>query len=111
MGEGGTGILKLLTFGGLTTWAPIDIILIALTKLDDREGLPLVGVQRRALRIHTNCSRALARKSVTNASQTSEDIATTASTARATLTPVHTQRMTEFLPGGEAVTADPIPAR
>jgi hypothetical protein len=41
LGKVGTGILKLLTFGGLSIWALIDVILIALKRLDDKEGLPL----------------------------------------------------------------------
>jgi TM2 domain-containing membrane protein YozV len=41
LGKVGTGILKLLTFGGFTIWAIIDIILIALKRLDDKSGMPL----------------------------------------------------------------------
>jgi TM2 domain-containing membrane protein YozV len=41
LGKVGTGILKLLTFGGFTVWAIIDIILIALKRLDDKSGMPL----------------------------------------------------------------------
>jgi uncharacterized membrane protein len=37
----GTGILKLLTFGGFTIWSIIDIVLIAIKRLDDKEGYPL----------------------------------------------------------------------
>lgn len=41
LGKVGTGILKLLTFGGFTIWTLIDIILIALKRLDDKQGFPL----------------------------------------------------------------------
>lgn len=41
LGKVGTGIFKLLTFGGFTIWAVVDIILIALKRLDDKQGLPL----------------------------------------------------------------------
>ncbi|MEQ9085779.1 MAG: TM2 domain-containing protein [Pontimonas sp.] len=41
LGKVGTGILKLLTFGGFTIWSIIDIVLIAIKRLDDKEGHPL----------------------------------------------------------------------
>lgn len=41
LGKIGTGILKRLTSGGFTISAIIDIVLIAIRRLDDKEGHPL----------------------------------------------------------------------
>lgn len=41
LGKVGTGILKLITFGGFGIWTLIDIILIAVKKLDDKQSLRL----------------------------------------------------------------------
>jgi TM2 domain-containing membrane protein YozV len=42
IGKYGTGILKLLTFGGLGIWSLIDIILIATGTMRDKWDRPLV---------------------------------------------------------------------
>ena len=39
VGKTGTGILMLLTFGGLGIWTLIDFIIIATQKFKDSEGL------------------------------------------------------------------------
>lgn len=43
LGYTGLGILKLVTFGGCGIWALIDLILIAMRKVPDSDGLPLAG--------------------------------------------------------------------
>ena len=37
------GVIKLLTCGGLGVWALIDLIMIAMRKVPDANGLPLAG--------------------------------------------------------------------
>ena len=41
VGKIGTGILQLLTLGGLGIWALIDIIMIAVGAFKDKAGLPI----------------------------------------------------------------------
>jgi len=41
VGKIGTGILMLVTLGGLGVWALIDLITIAVGKFSDKQGLPL----------------------------------------------------------------------
>ncbi len=43
LGKVGTGIAKLLTFGGLGIWALIDFIMILFGSMKDKNGLPLRG--------------------------------------------------------------------
>ncbi|WP_251043497.1 TM2 domain-containing protein [Arthrobacter sp. ISL-48] len=46
LGKVGTGILKLVTIGGLGIWALIDLILILTNKARDKQGLPLEGYDK-----------------------------------------------------------------
>jgi TM2 domain-containing membrane protein YozV len=41
VGKAGTGILQLLTCGGVGVWALVDIIMIATGSFRDKEGRPL----------------------------------------------------------------------
>lgn len=38
VGKIGTGVLQLVTLGGLGIWALIDLVMIALSKFTDKEG-------------------------------------------------------------------------
>ena len=46
LGKVGSGILKLITFGGLGIWALIDLILVLANKARDKQGLPLEGYDK-----------------------------------------------------------------
>ncbi|GAA1348352.1 Ltp family lipoprotein [Arthrobacter roseus] len=46
LGKVGTGILKLITLGGLGVWALIDLILVLANKTRDKQGLPLEGYDK-----------------------------------------------------------------
>ena len=41
VGKVGTGILMLLTFGGLGIWTLVDLIMIATQTFKDSDGLPI----------------------------------------------------------------------
>ncbi|WP_461163605.1 Ltp family lipoprotein [Arthrobacter sp. R4-81] len=46
LGKVGTGIVKLVTFGGLGIWALVDLILVLANKTRDTRGLPLEGYDK-----------------------------------------------------------------
>ncbi|MDP5228117.1 MULTISPECIES: Ltp family lipoprotein [Arthrobacter] len=46
LGKVGTGIAKLLTFGGLGIWALVDLILVLTNKQTDKQGLKLEGYEK-----------------------------------------------------------------
>ena len=41
VGKVGTGIIQLLTFGGLGIWTLVDLIMIATQTFKDSDGLPI----------------------------------------------------------------------
>ena len=43
VGKIGTGILQIITIGGLGIWVLIDLIMIAIGKFTDKGGLPIVA--------------------------------------------------------------------
>ena len=46
LGKVGTGVLKLLTLGGFGIWALIDLVLILVNKMKDKQGQPLAGYDK-----------------------------------------------------------------
>ena len=46
LGTVGTGILKLITFGGFGIWVLIDLILVLTGAQKDKQGLPLAGYEQ-----------------------------------------------------------------
>ena len=46
LGKTGTGILKLITIGGIGIWALVDLILVLAGKTRDKNGLPLAGYEQ-----------------------------------------------------------------
>ena len=46
LGKVGTGILKLITFGGFGIWFLIDLILVLTGAQKDKQGLPLAGYEQ-----------------------------------------------------------------
>ncbi|QIM17091.1 TM2 domain-containing protein [Leucobacter insecticola] len=43
LGKIGTGVLKLVTFGGLGVWALVDLILVLVSAQRDKQGMKLEG--------------------------------------------------------------------
>lgn len=99
LGKVGTGILKLVTIGGLGIWALIDLILVLANKTRDKQGLPLEGYDRHKkvalivtgafiiLSIILNSARA--------GSASTSASAVSAPTSSAVATPIETTKPTE----------------
>lgn len=97
LGKIGTGILKLITFGGFGIWALVDLILVLANKTRDKQGLPLEGYDRHKrmalivtaavilLSIIVNSARAASTPAATPAVSVPNS-ASSAATASATLT-------------------------
>jgi hypothetical protein len=91
LGKVGTGILKLITLGGIGIWALIDLILVLTNKTRDKQGLPLEGYDKHKkvalivtgvvilLSIIVNSARAGSGPSAAPASSTPKASATTPS--------------------------------
>ena len=98
LGKVGTGILKLVTFGGLGIWALIDLILVLANKTRDKQGHQLEGYDRHKkvalivtgvvilLSIVVNSARAGSAPSSAPAAST-DKVATAAQTSSAIPTP------------------------
>lgn len=105
LGKIGSGVAKLVTFGGLGIWALIDLVLVLANKIRDKQGLPLEGYDRHKkvalivtgafllLSIVINASRAGAASTSATAPMTSTPAAPIAAApvATAPATPVKPQ--------------------
>lgn len=49
LGKIGTGVLKLVTFGGLGLWAVVDLLIVLLGRQTDAQGRPLAEYERHKL--------------------------------------------------------------
>ncbi|MCL2465960.1 MAG: TM2 domain-containing protein [Micrococcales bacterium] len=49
LGKLGTGLLKLVTFGGLGVWALVDLVAVLCGAGHDKDGLPLAGYREHRL--------------------------------------------------------------
>ncbi|GAB3558785.1 hypothetical protein GCM10027405_05490 [Arthrobacter alkaliphilus] len=103
LGKVGTGILKLVTFGGLGVWALVDLILVLTNKTRDKRGLPLDGYEKHKkvalivtgvlilLGIVVNSARASASNTVASGAAAPAPAATATQTPTPTPTPTPTK--------------------